>query len=429
VIDKRKDGSFYPAYLTISPIHDQSDSPDNFTHFVGIQSDLTQIEDIEARFQQAQKMEAIGTLVGGIAHDFNNILAGMTGNIYLARESVRALPDVVRKLDDMDKLAFRAAGMIAQLLAFARKSRVIMKDIPLTSYLKEALKLLAVSVPENIKLKQYICPDDLLVSADSTQIHQILMNLVNNARDALDGIETPVISIALNPFTADDAFVQSRPYHIQGRHFARISVGDNGCGIPANQIGHLFEPFFTTKEQGKGTGLGLSMVYGSVKGHNGFVEVESEEGNGSTFHVYLPISESAVVMADTTAAVQPIGGRGECILLVDDETNVRETGRDVLKSLGYKVLTAANGREAVELFRTQSNSIDLVILDVVMPVMSGPDACRHMRKIRPDIKVLFSTGYDKHQGLGQAEERMGAEVVGKPLSVSDLSRKIRSLLG
>ncbi len=427
VIDKRKDDSVYPAFLTISPIHDQSESPELFTHFVSIQSDLTQIEEAEARFQQAQKMEAIGTLVGGIAHDFNNVLAGITGNIYLAKGEAHAVPEALHMLDDAEALAFRAAAMIGQLLAFSRKSTVEMQTIPLTSYLKESMKLLSVSVPENIRVELHICDDELNVYGDSTQIHQILMNLINNGRDALEGVESPLISINLEPFTADETFVRQRSWQTSARRFAHICVSDNGCGVPAGKIGHLFEPFFTTKEQGKGTGLGLAMVYGAVKSHHGLVEVDSKQGKGTSFHLYLPLLEAPSV-AESVQATQVHEGKGECILLVDDEMQVLAITSDVLSSLGYKVLTATNGQEAVDLFKRAPDDIDLVVLDVVMPMMGGVAACQNMRRIRPDIQVLFSTGYDKEQSLDKELSIISADIISKPISIAELSQAIRRKL-
>jgi len=427
VIDKRKDGSFYPALLTISPIHDQSDNTLQFTHFVGIQSDLTRIDDAEERFQQAQKMEAIGTLVGGIAHDFNNMLAGMTGNLYLAKKRAQGMPEILHRLDTVEALSYRASEMIAQLLAFARKGTINMQAIPLTSYIKEVMKLLSVSVPENIRVEQHICSDDLQVKGDSTQIHQMLMNLVNNARDALDGIDKPMLTITLEPFEADETFVQQRNWHIHSRRFAHISVRDNGCGIPAHQIKHLFEPFFTTKEQGKGTGLGLAMVYGAVKSHQGFVEVESKAGKGATFHLYLPLV-AARSETDQVHAEEPVKGNGECILLVDDEPHLLAAGRDLLTSLGYKVLTAVNGQEAVDTFKAKADSIDLVILDVVMPVMGGVVACQCMREIRANIKVIYSTGYDKDETISKELIGEHALILNKPTPVAEMSRMIRNKL-
>jgi len=429
VVNKHKDGGLYPSFVTISPIHDQSDSPEKFTHFVAIQSDLTKIEDVEAKFQQAQKMEAIGTLVGGIAHDFNNILAGMSGNLYLARNKVQALPEVVQHIDTIESLSSRAAEMISRLLAFARKSMVNMEIVSLTAFLGESMKLLSVSVPENINLELNVCSEDLQVMGDKSQLHQVLMNLIINGVDALENVDAPLISITLEPFEADETFVQQRKWFIHGRHFAHVSISDNGCGVPASKLNHLFEPFFTTKPEGKGTGLGLAMVYGAVKGHDGFIEIESEIGQGATFHVYLPILERKTVSAaDMLNKTEAVEGHGECILLVDDEEFLLDAIRDALEELGYNVLTAANGQEAVETFKAYNGSIDLVLLDVVMPIMGGVAAAKCMREIQPDIKLLFSSGYNKEQSLDKGLDAEVEDILAKPMSIPDISLAIRHKL-
>lgn len=426
VIDKKKDGSFYPARLTISPVFNDNGE---ITHFIGIHVDLTEQQNLEEQFRQAQKMEAIGTLVGGIAHDFNNMLAGMTGNLYLAKRKTESLPEVKMKLDNIEALAFRASDMISQLLTFARKGRVAMESLSLTPFIKEALKLLEASVPENIQLNHTLCNEPLQVYADQTQIHQMMMNLIHNARDSLEGTAKPEINIKFEPFIADDAFISKRPYQINGKDFARLSVTDNGCGIPNHQIASIFDPFFTTKEQGKGTGLGLAMVYGSVKMHKGFVEVESEENVGTTFHIYLPLTaednQESLETVDTRVVAK---GHGELILLVDDEQHVLETGKEVLESMNFRVLTASNGQQAVDLFRTRPGDIDLLILDIVMPVMGGNEAARRIRAIREEVKVIFATGYDKNTPLNQDAGMENETVLSKPFSIIELSHIIRKKL-
>jgi len=421
VVEKRKDGSFYPAILTISPVFDEEGEVVNF---VGSHSDISELEEMERNFYQAQKMEAIGVLVGGIAHDFNNMLSGITGNLFLAKKKASLLPEVVQKLDNIDKLAFRAADMIAKLLTFSRKEVLQLKLVPLTSYVKELSELMRVGIPENIQFSQDICTDELQVKGDSAQLHQVLMNLINNARDALEGVDNPEIILRIEEVTLGQEFIDLRPYHITGKHFAHISISDNGCGIPKDHLVHLFEPFFTTKAQDKGTGLGLAMVYGAVKSHGGFIEAESVEGEGTTFHVYLPL----VVAKDESEAKEieeVIEGKGEFILLVDDEENIRDTISEVLENLNYQVVTAANGTEAVEVFKEHSNEVDLVILDAVMPEMGGEEAAKYILDIQPNVHVIFATGYSEGGTLSSHSQNL---VIRKPYSVIELSRMLREKL-
>ncbi len=427
VIDRRKDGSFYPAMLTISPICDDSGDATHYTHFIGIQSDLSALEDMEQRFHQAQKMEAVGTMVGGIAHNFNNILAGMSGNLYLAKRQVRKNPEVVQKLDNVEELSEHAAEMIQQLLAFARKGVVIMQEVPLAPFINETLKLLHASVPENIVFHQDICSDALPVKGDATLLHQVLVNLVNNARDAVDGVDEPSISIRLASFQTDDAFIENHPYFKAGT-YAHLSVEDNGIGIPEHQLEHLFEPFFTTKEQGKGTGLGLSMVYGAMKTHHGFVEVESIKGKGSSFHIYIPLLEKAALAADSVQAIEPIHGQGELILLADDEQVVRNVMTEILESMGYRVLQAKDGLEAMELFTAHEQDLALALLDVVMPHCGGMPLAKRIRTINPDVPVLFLTGYDKEHVLHGETLMPNSEMLTKPVNFDRLSQRIRQML-
>jgi len=420
VIDQKKDGGCYPAMLTVSPVFDQSGQTTEITNFVAVYADLSELENMEKQFHQAQKMDALGTLVGGIAHDFNNMLSSMTGNLYLAKNKLQDRPDVVQRLGRVEKQAMLSADMIRQLLTFARKDEVSMKKFPLAPFIKESLKFLTTSVPENIAIHQNICTESLPVEGDGTQLHQVLMNLVTNAIHALEGEGDACITIALELFDADDAFIENREGITTGS-YAHLSVQDTGCGIPEHQIDHLFEPFFTTKEQGKGTGLGLAMVFGAIQSHHGLIEVKSIEGMGTTFHIYLPLLAQQDLNVVSSQQQEIAVSHGETILLVDDQQHIIETGREVLESLGYQVLTASDGKQAVDIFQTQAEQIDLCLIDVVMPVMGGNQAAEAIQQIKPDIKIIFSTGYDKNIQTDMTDKI----VISKPFSIVELSHLIR----
>jgi len=381
----------------------------------------------EKNFRQAQKMEALGTLVGGIAHDFNNILAAMLGSIYLAKHSSDDSEVVRESLESADELGFRAADMIKQLLTFARQEEVSKNTLSLVPFFKEANKLVSSALEENIRFITRINCDELLVNANSTQLQQLLFNLVNNARDALLDSENPEIVVTLDRFNADSIFTDRHP-EIKHKHFAVIEVQDNGEGISQENLSKLFDPFFTTKGVGKGTGLGLAMVYGSVRDHGGVLEVESSLGEGSRFRVCLPLEEGAVRYVDHEDDDVHMG-RGETILLVDDDEQLQTTNRAILLNLGYQVVVANDGREAVQLFATNVGKINLVIMDVVMPVMSGPAAVKEIRQIDRKVKVIYLTGYDSKGALTSQLNHSSEVVLHKPCPIHYLSRVIREKIG
>jgi len=424
VTDRRKDGSQYPALMTISPITEDNGA---ITHYVGIQQDMTSHELLDEKFRQAQKMEALGTLVGGIAHDFNNMLAGMTGNLYLAKKKITDFPDVVKKLDTVEQLSFRASDMIKQLLTFARKGSVEMKPFGLVSFMKEVSKLSAASIPEDISFRSDFCQQELVVKGDATQLQQVLMNLINNARDALAGVEEAVISLKVEEYEADKIFSLRYP-DISATHFACLSVSDNGSGIGDVDKVHIFEPFYTSKEVGLGTGLGLSMVYGAVQNHHGVIEVNSRAGEGSSFHIYLPLIEESPVAIISEGSGEAVQGDGEWILIVDDNADVRSAGREVLEDLGYQVLEASDGLEAIEVFSVHREAIVLILMDVIMPRLGGVRATKRIKALCPGVKVIFATGYDRDETLKSQMPSDEFVMLSKPYNIVTLSRMIREQL-
>lgn len=421
VVNRKRDGTCYPAMLTVSPIK-RADG--EVTHFVGSQQDLREYEHLEEQFHQAQKMEALGTLVGGIAHDFNNTLAGISGNAYLAGLAVEGNAEASERLETIETLSFRAAGMIQQLLAFSRSDVRSMNPMLISSFLKETIKMHEVSIPESVRLQNDVFNSDMQVRGDINLLQQVMMNLINNARDAVEGVDEPTITIRLDRFEADAAFRAEYP-DVGAEAFARISISDNGCGVRQEDLAHIFDPFFSTKEVGKGTGLGLSMAYGAVRSHGGVLTVESTPGAGATFHICLPLLQADESLMAVRADEEIVAGRGETILLVDDEVSVVETGKAVLERLGYVMLTARNGREALDIYRERGGEIDLLIMDIVMPDMGGLEAAAEMRRINPQAKIIFATGYDRS---GSGDRLKSETVIAKPFSAGKISRLIRDVL-
>ena len=398
VVEKRKDGSFYPAMLSISPIRNNSGE---ITNYVGIHEDLSEHKQLEAQFRQAQKMEALGTLVGGIAHDFNNMLASMTGNLYIIKGKVKEQADLLKRVERVEKVAFQAAEMIKQMLVFARSNGVEMHRLSLSSFIKEAFNLHQITVPENIRMNKSICNANLSIMGNPSMLQQMLLNLINNAIDATEDIEQPCIDFSLSELKPDTGFCQRHNRARPDSDYAYMCISDNGCGIAEDNLEQIFDPFFTTKEVGKGTGLGLSMTSTIIESHGGFVEVESKRAEGTTFHIYLPLSQAGrkTVSPDTDNEV--IDSKGETILIADDNDMLRQTTAETLQSLGYHTLLASNGFEAVEIFRT--TSVDVVILDLVMPISGGVAAAKDILNINSQASIIFATGYDKERALKGAE--------------------------
>jgi len=423
--NRRKNGDVYPEQIHIRAI---VDSQGKVINYAAVFSDITEQLKMEQAIRQSQKMEAVGTLVGGIAHDFNNILTAITGTLYLIKRDVESLPKVKSKIESIEEESFRAAEMIGQLLTFARKDMVSRDEIDFASVYQAAKGLARVALSEEIDFQWEDCEVNARVSGDENQLKQIILNLVNNARDALEGVEKPEIRVSLTRYKPDGEFASKHP-EADFDHYACLEVSDNGCGIAKSTLEHIFEPFYTTKDTGKGTGLGLAMVYGSVTGHHGVIDVESDVGVGTTFRIYLPVLERSpehLMEESTWSGV--VRGDGQTILVVDDEDIVLNIARDLLTSIGYKVIEASDGASAVDVFKANRVDIGLVMLDVVMPRMGGVQAATLIREVSPDIPIIFATGYDQDSVLTGVEEWKNITILGKPYRAKQISLEIQKLL-
>jgi len=385
---------------------------------------IASMKQSEMKFEHVQRMESLGTLVGGIAHDFNNMLSGITANLYLAQRYMQS-EDGKKRLDKISDLSMHAADMIKQLLTFARKDAAEMKPFDLNVFIREAFKLATVSISEHIVCRSELPRGKVIINGNATQIQQMLMNLMNNARDALSGVDGPTISVSLSTMVADKNFCD-RFLNAEQRPYAVLSVKDNGMGISEDQAKSIFDPFFTTKEVGKGTGLGLAMIYGAIQSHQGLINVDSSIGSGTCFNLYFPLVDEEGAKGNLIKQSKVVTGAGETILLVDDDLDLCECNSELLKTMGYDVLIANNGMEACQMY--QRHDVALIIMDVVMPVLGGVAASQRIRKFDPDARIVFATGYDKMNEMTSELVTDWQNVLHKPFDLNDLSCAIRNQL-
>jgi two-component system cell cycle sensor histidine kinase/response regulator CckA len=395
----------------------------HLTNVVAMFEDVTERRHLEAQLIQSQKMESIGFLAGGIAHDFNNILGGILGYASFIKKRTGKEHSMYPHLETIEKSALRAAELVSQLLAFARGGKYVVTPLAINDILVETAGLLKGTIDKSIEIDTELDPASPVIEADAVQMQQVLMNLCVNARDAMpEGGKLVLRTVLLDALDDDLRSIQGTP----AGAYVRIDIQDSGIGIDAAIKEKIFDPFFTTKEKGKGTGLGLATVYGIVKNHGGHTRVESEVGKGTTFSVYLPavdVRPHTVKQADI-----PATGGNEQILIVDDEPTIRILLEDVLKEMGYRVVPAAGGAEALSYYAEKGDGVDLVILDMAMPGMNGKETFERLKAIDPDVRVILSTGYSEDERARELFSLGIKGFVGKPYRVEDLAAVVRRVL-
>ena len=389
-----------------------------------IAEDITDRRQLEEQFRQAQKMEAVGRLAGGVAHDFNNLLMVINGYTEVLLEELKSGDAMYQKVQSIQQAADRAATLTRQLLAFSRKQLLELKVVDVNTVISDMERLLRPLIGENIGLITRLSPDAGRTRADAGQLEQVIMNLVVNAKDAMP--EGGKITVQSSEVTVRQNFREHR--FIQPGRYVVLSVSDTGHGMDKETQSRIFEPFFTTKEKGKGTGLGLSTVYGIVKQSGGYVFPQSEPGAGTTFYIYLPrVEESPEEMAPPKSQENEKGGC-ETVLLVEDEASVRELVRETLAARGYKVLEAENGESGLRVADAHGDGIDILITDVVMPGMGGRELAKRLLQIRPNLAVLYLSGYTEDTILHQGALGPGTAFLQKPFTLQNLARKVREVL-
>jgi PAS domain S-box-containing protein len=420
VVMKKKNGEHVTVLMTATIDRDETGK---ITTYRGIMKDVTEWKRLEQQLFQAQKMEAVGQLAGGIAHDFNNILTAIIGygNLLKAQMLDGHLMTYLKYILDS---ADRAAKLIQDLLAFSRRQMISPRLIDLNEIVKGIENILSRLIGDDIELSVQFTDNKLAVIADGTQIEQVLMNLATNARDAMPDGGSLYISTELAYI--DDRFIKTYGYGRAGE-YALITFSDTGSGMDEKTKEKIFEPFFTTKEVGKGTGLGLAMVYGIVKQHNGYVNVYSEAGNGTTFRIYLPLMRKEPMEKEKSELLSLTGGK-ETILLAEDDFSVRKFIRELLEGVGYAVIEAGDGDEALKAFVEHKDVIKMLILDIMMPKKSGKEAFENMRELKPRVKALFISGYTSDIVHQKKIVEDGFDVISKPVSSVKLLTKVREIL-
>jgi PAS domain S-box-containing protein len=423
-----KDGQHIALELTASLLRDTNSTPIGFRGFIRDVSERKEEEAekkrLEIQVQQAQKMESIGTLAGGIAHDFNNILMGIQGNASLMAIKTDPNHPSFEKIKNIETYVENGTELTQQLLGFARRGKYHATTTDINDVIEKSTNMFGRTKKE-IRIQMDLVPEIWTVEVDRGQIEQALLNLYVNAWQAMP--EGGSLKLKTENVVLGADFINSQPYQVEAGDYIKITVTDTGIGIDKDTQVRIFEPFFTTKEMGRGTGLGLASVYGIIKNHGGYINVYSEVGQGTTFTIYLPASVKSIQPEAKTVAPTVVTGNGT-ILFVDDEKMIIDVGQELLQELGYDVLTASNGQDAIEIYRQKSAQIDLVIMDLIMPGLSGGETFDRLKKINSQVKVLLSSGYSINGQAAKILERGCDGFIQKPFNLNQLSEKIQGII-
>ena len=415
---RRADGEVFPVEVLLTAVRDQTGDR---VHVAW--RDITERKRLEAELRQAQKMEAIGKLAGGVAHDFNNLLVAILGHGELLAESLAETPGLLAHVAEIRRAGERAADLVGQLLAFSRKQDLQPRVIEINELLADLMRLLERVIGERVTVVADLATDPLHVKADPGQLEQVVLNLAANARDAMPTGGTLTLRTRLADLAADDIGAES---HLEPGRYVELSISDTGEGIAPALVDQIFEPFFTTKSQGKGTGLGLASVYGVIRQSGGDVTVSSEPNEGTVFRILLPHTTEQQPVIDHNEPDHRDPGGPETIMLVEDDDAVAALMERVLTRAGYEVIRFRNGKEA--LTQADEQSFDLLVTDVVMPQLGGIELAHELRSRRPDLPVLFISGYTNTALAGEVDAGETPDLLQKPFAPRELLRRVRNTL-
>jgi PAS domain S-box-containing protein len=425
----RRDGRRVVCEWFNAPLHDGAGRA---IGYLSMASDVTERRKaqeersrLETQLRQAQRIQSLGTLAGGIAHDFNNVLTAIIGNAEIAAGALPADHRAQRSLTHIRNASARATDLVRRILMFSRRQEPQRSLVRLPAIVDEALKLLRATLPAMVEIRTEFAPDLPGVWADATQVYQVVMNLGTNAAHAM-GAAGGRVTVGLQTVRVDDT--AARPLDLPAGSYVRLSVSDTGCGMDPATLERIFEPFFTTKPVGEGTGLGLSVVHGIMKSHDGAIAVESRPGAGATFHLYFPVADAGAVAAAASPATADPRGHGEHVLFVDDEEAVVYMTSRILERLGYRVTGLTDARQALDTFRARADDFDAVVTDLAMPGLPGLELAREVRRLRPDLPVVFTSGFVPPEDVAALRDLAPADLVLKPHTVTELAPTLNRLL-